>query len=581
FWLFGHPEVYIIFLPAVGILSMVVPTFARRPVVGYYWFVLAAITTGFLSFGLWVHHMYTVGIPQLSLAFFSAASLAVAIPNGIQVFALIGTLWRGRPVLRTPLLFVVGFVIIFVLGGFTGVMLAVVPFDTVVHDTQFVVAHFHYVLIGGVVFPLFAGLYYWLPLALGRMPSERLGRWSFWVMFAGFNVGFMPLHHTGLIGMPRRVFTYPAGLGWEWTNLAASVGAYVFAVGVLLTLVNVVWTWRRGAPTGDNPWNAGTLEWLRTPPPVYNFRSVPQVEGRDPVWSQPRLAEETERGRFYLADTLGGRRLTMGSSVVDARADQMIELPGPTYVPVLTALAVGLFFVGFLVKLYALSVVGAALTLLAVVVWMWEAPDRTHPRRPLPAGPGLDLPLNHGLHHAPAWTALVVTLAIDATLYASLVYAYLYLWSFAPAWPPDGLVPPDLDWAPIAALAALVASSGALAWAESGIRRGDRRRLALGLAAGAALGGAYLVLQMLDMLGFGFAPRDHAYASLSYTLFGYQALHLGVALVMVGMALARAWRGDFAPDRHVAVRIAARFWHFSVVLWLIGFVLVYLSPFLF
>ena len=225
FWLFGHPEVYIILLPAVGILSMVVPTFARRPMFGYSWFVLAAVGTGFLSFGLWVHHMYAVGIPQLSLAFFSAASLMVAIPSGIQVFALIATLWLGRPVPRTPLLFVIGFVIIFTLGGFTGVMVAIVPFDHVVHDTQFVVAHFHYVLIGGAVFPLFAGIYYWLPFAIGRMPSERLGRWSFWVMFIGFNVAFMPLHHTGLAGMPRRVYIYPAGLGWEWTNLAATVGA--------------------------------------------------------------------------------------------------------------------------------------------------------------------------------------------------------------------------------------------------------------------------------------------------------------------------------------------------------------------
>ena len=210
FWLFGHPEVYIIFLPAAGMVSMMLPSFARTRLVGYPWIALAAIAVGFLSFGLWVHHMFTVGMPLLSLAFFSAASSAIAIPMGIQVFAWIATLWQGKPVLRVPMLFILGFLFIFTIGGLTGVMVAAVPYDWQVHDTHFVVAHFHYVLIGGMVFPIFAALYYWTPVMTGRMLSERLGHWTFWLMFIGFNAAFLPMHVTGLIGMPRRIYTYSA-----------------------------------------------------------------------------------------------------------------------------------------------------------------------------------------------------------------------------------------------------------------------------------------------------------------------------------------------------------------------------------
>ncbi|MED5250774.1 MAG: cbb3-type cytochrome c oxidase subunit I, partial [Pseudomonadota bacterium] len=215
FWLFGHPEVYIIFLPAAGIISTLIPVFAGRPIVGYGWVVAAITIMGFISFGLWVHHMFTIGIPQLAQAFFSAASMLVAVPTAIQVFVWIATLWLGKPKMKLPMLWVMGFLIIFVCGGLTGVMLALVPFNWQVHDTHFVVAHMHYVLVGGMFFPLIAGLYYWLPLFSGRMPSENLGRWGFWLTFLGFNGTFLIMHWTGLLGMPRRIYTYEAGSGWE------------------------------------------------------------------------------------------------------------------------------------------------------------------------------------------------------------------------------------------------------------------------------------------------------------------------------------------------------------------------------
>src|SRR6185436_16174554 len=276
FWFFGHPEVYLIFIPALGMLSSIVATFARRPVFGYPAMVLSLIATGFLGFGLWVHHMFATGLPQLGESFFTAASMMIAIPNGIQVFCWLATLLRGRIVVRAPLLFALGFVVIFVAGGLTGVMLASVPLDLQLHDTYFVVAHFHYVLIGGAVFPLLGAVLYWLPKVCGRMPSERLGRWSFAVLFVGFNLTFFPMHLLGLGGMPRRVYTYLPTSGWTSGNLTASIGAGVLTLGLLLFVTNVTWALTRGAPAGDNPWGADTLEWATSsPPPAYNFAYLP------------------------------------------------------------------------------------------------------------------------------------------------------------------------------------------------------------------------------------------------------------------------------------------------------------------
>ncbi len=287
FWLFGHPEVYIIFLPAAGMVSMIIPVMARTPLVGYRWVVMALIGVGVLSFGLWAHHMFTTGMPHISASIFSAASMAVAIPTGIQIFAWIATLWRGKVRFAAPTWFLLAFLATFVLGGLTGVMLAVVPFDWQAHDTYFVVAHLHYVLIGGMVFPLFAGLYYWAPLVSGKALSERLGLWACGLMFAGLNVTFLPMHVTGLLGMPRRVHTYAEGLGWEGLNLVSTIGAFVLAAGVLVVLVDMLLHLRVAGKVDANVWGASTLEWL--PADDYGVRSIPQIHSREPLWDRPGL----------------------------------------------------------------------------------------------------------------------------------------------------------------------------------------------------------------------------------------------------------------------------------------------------
>jgi cytochrome c oxidase subunit I+III len=254
FWVFGHPEVYIMFLPAAGVVSQVVQAFSRRPLVYYRAVVLSMVVTGVLSFLLWAHHMFAAGMSPNAMRFFMTASMLIAIPAGVQVLTWIATLWYGKPVWSTALLFAGGFLALFVLGGITGVMVASAPFDTQVHDSYFVVAHFHYVLIGGVIFPLFAGLYYWIPKITGRVLSERLGRWNFWVMFIFFNVTFFPMHIAGLLGMPRRVYTYPAGLGWDAYNMISTLGAFGFAAGIGLFLINFARNRQRGDKAGDNPW---------------------------------------------------------------------------------------------------------------------------------------------------------------------------------------------------------------------------------------------------------------------------------------------------------------------------------------
>src|SRR5688572_13105182 len=343
FWFFGHPEVYIIFLPAAGMVSMIVPTMARTPLVAYNLIVVALIATGFFSFGLWVHHMFTTGIPALSLSFFSAASMAVSLPSGIQVFAWIATIAAGRLKFTTPALFVLGFLFIFTLGGLTGVMVAMVPFDWQVHDTYFVVAHFHYVLVGGMVFPLFAAFYYWAPVFSRRALSERLGKWAFWLMFAGFNIAFLPMHLTGILGMPRRVYTYPAELGWDGLNFISTIGAFVFATGVLVFVIDMVLRFR---PTlsnaAGNIWQAGTLEWLNND--AYAARSIPRVLDRYPLWSDPAMIQAADRGRWYLPGTGTGARETIVTSPIEGEPQYVMRVAGPGLAHVLAAAFTAAFF---------------------------------------------------------------------------------------------------------------------------------------------------------------------------------------------------------------------------------------------
>ncbi|HEY2024719.1 cytochrome c oxidase subunit I [Paraburkholderia sp.] len=364
FWFFGHPEVYLIFIPALGFMSSIIEAFSRRPVVGYPAMVLALIATAFLAFGLWVHHMFATTVPALGKSFFTAASVLIAVPSGIQIYCWLATLLTGRLKLRVPLLFVLAFFFILVLGGMTGIMLGSVSLDLQVHDTYFVVAHLHYVLIGGAVFPLFGVIYYWFPKLTGHLLSERLGRWHFWLFFIGFNVTFFPMHWLGLHGMTRRIWTYQEGLGWGPLNLTATLGAYVMGAGVLLFLVNVVRTVRSGVPAPADPWGAGTLEWsVPSPPPPHNFDALPVVHGRHPLW-------EPSQQPASVAGLAAGAREVLTSSALDAIAETRPLFPQPSIWPFLSAVATTIFFIG---SIYTPTAVwwGTVPVAAAMIVWFW------------------------------------------------------------------------------------------------------------------------------------------------------------------------------------------------------------------
>ncbi|MGH2817430.1 MAG: cytochrome c oxidase subunit I [Actinomycetota bacterium] len=371
FWIFGHPWVYIIVLPAFGLVSMMIPVLSGRRIIGYTYIVLAEMAVALIGFGVWAHHMFAVGIPQIALSFISASSFLVTIPSAIQVFAWLATLVAGKPQLKTPMLFVLGFIVIFVIGGLSGVMFAAIPFDQQTTDSYFVVAHFHYVLIGGAVFPIFGGLYYWLPKMTGRLLSEGLGKVSFWLMFVGFNLAFFPMHISGLLGQPRRTYTYEGGLGWDVWNLLATIGSFVLALGVLVTLVNWFRSAGFGPPAGDDPWGGETLEWSTTsPPPEYNFETIPAVRSLHPMWDQPELHKGPQRpedGAYVLAD---GHE-TLGTSMLDAGPQAILRMPHESPWPVALTVALMATLYGVLVDAYVFAGLGAVACLAAVAGWFW------------------------------------------------------------------------------------------------------------------------------------------------------------------------------------------------------------------
>ncbi|THD34600.1 MAG: cytochrome ubiquinol oxidase subunit I [Sphingomonas sp.] len=367
FWFFGHPEVYIIFIPATGFVSSIVETFSRRKLFGHSVLVLSIIAICALAFGLWVHHMFAVGLPRLGNDFYTAASMAIAVPAGLQIFCWTATMWNGRPWLATPMLWVIGFIATFVIGGLSGVMTASAALDLQLTDTYFIVAHLHYVLIGGALFPLFGAFCYWYPKATGRLMSEGWGRIAFGLIVGGFNLGFFPMHFLGLMGMPRRVYTYPAGMGWDTLNQVATAGSVIAVLGGLVFVGNAVISYWRGKPSGADPWRGSTLEWAsESPPPPWNIAYTPVVDSLTPMWD--------DRPALRAMDGLSAdMREVLVTSVTDAAPLYRQKSVEPSVWPLVTALAVSAMFIGSIFTPWAI-VAGAIPIGAALTGWFWPAP---------------------------------------------------------------------------------------------------------------------------------------------------------------------------------------------------------------
>ncbi|MGY3622523.1 cytochrome c oxidase subunit I [Bradyrhizobium sp. USDA 10063] len=580
FWFFGHPEVYIIFLPAAGLVSMIIPAMARTRLIGYELIVVALIATGFFSFGLWVHHMFTTGIPALSLSFFSAASMAVAIPSGIQVFAWIATIAAGKERFRitTASLFVLGFLFIFTVGGLTGVMVAVVPFDFQVHDTYFVVAHFHYVLVGGMVFPLFATFYYWIPMVSRTILSERLGRFVFWLMFTGFNVAFFPMHITGLMGMPRRVWTYPSDMGWDTLNMISTAGAFVLAAGVLLFVVDLALHFRPGERKKANPWQAGTLEWL--PSDVYSTRSIPHVTSREPLWDRPDLPDEIEAGLHYLPNAPTGRRETIVTSAIEAEPQYIIQMPGPSWMHFLAAVFTAAFFLLLTVKLVVPALICGMLAIACCLIWVWEL-DPGPGRGPVEICASIRLPVYMTGPSSHSWWAMVVLMLVAGSLYIAYVFSYLYLWTVSPhVWASEGSPSlPSPGWPAI--------SSALLAVAVAAVMLVDQRLPApglrnfgvpVGLFAGAACVVMAVVVEIAGHWLSGLRPTGNAYAAMVYMASALTGQLAFAIAIMVAFTMARYFSGLLHAQRRASFESTALLIYYTAAQSIVGLLLVHGFP---
>ncbi|WP_323764435.1 cytochrome c oxidase subunit I [Marinovum sp.] len=563
FWIFGHPEVYIVFLPSIAIAAMVIPTAAQRPILGYSWIVLSAVGVGFLSFGLWVHHMFTTGLPALSLAFFSAASEAVVIPTGVQIFAFVATLMAGRVKLSQPVLWIAGALAIFTAGGLTGVMVAIAPFDWQVHDTYFIVAHLHYTLFGGLVFPIIGGIYYFYPFITKKKMSDRLSKWAFWLTFTGFNICFLPMHLTGLLGMPRRVASYPADAGWDWLNLLSTFGSFIIAAGILTFAWDLIRPKGSQPLTERNPWGGGTLEWAHdVPEEAWGVRAVPYITSRYPLWEQPKFLERLDDGRFYIPDTPEGKRETIVTSAVDAEPQAVVPITGPAWVTLWAAGFTGGAFILPVFEVYWLAAFSGVCAIGCVIYWLWTSTAQV-PKAPMrDAGLDLKLPVYVTGPRAPGWWGVFITMLGDATAFASLVFGVFFFWTARPDFPPPGAALPNGWLSGLAGIGFLAAWGATLAAREVNRRR--RQGLARWLIGGAALATcgavAALVLAVAEL-----SPETHAFPAVMWALVVWTGAHGALGVIMLLYCLAGSLFGKLTPRHDADLRNTTLFWHFMVL----------------
>jgi len=557
FWIFGHPEVYILILPAFGIVSEVLPTFARKPLFGAPVVIYSGVLIGFFGFGVWSHHMFAAGMGPVADSAFSIATMLISIPTGVKIFNWLATLWGGTIRTTAAFHFAVGLVGLFTIGGLSGIMHASPPVDLQQTDSYFVVAHLHYVLIGGSLFGLFAGAYYWWPKITGRLLGERLGRLQFWVLFAGFNLAFFPQHYLGALGMPRRIYTYPADAGWTAGNFASTIGAFGIGVSVFLFMVNAWRSLRRGAPAPADPWDGRTLEWrTSSPPPAHDFDTIPPVYGRDSYW---REKYGPRRGPAAGA--------TPPSSGAAAGIHAAVHLPAPSHWPIVVALGMVLAAVGALTHV-SIVLLGVLLTVWGIFRFALEH-HRTTAHTDQTGVLGLD-------HRK---MAMWVFLGSECFFFGTLVATYL-------AYKGRSVVGPEPHQIlniPITTLSTfdLLMSSLLMVLALAAVQRGDHRQARLWLFGTALFGLVFLGFQAYEFTEFvhrGFTLQQNLFGSTFFVLTGLHGTHVAIGVLWLLSLWVLALRGRLGVADAVKVEIAGLYWHFVDVVWIAIFTLVYLIP---
>jgi cytochrome c oxidase subunit I len=553
FWLFGHPEVYILILPAFGIVSEVLPTFARKPLFAAPVVIYSGALIGFFGFGVWSHHMFAAGMGPVADAAFSIASMLIAIPTGVKIFNWLATLWGGTIRPTTALHFAVGLIGLFTIGGLSGIMHASPPVDLQQTDSYFVVAHLHYVLIGGSLFGLFAGAYYWWPKITGRLLDERAGKVQFWIMFAGFNLAFFPQHYLGAMGMPRRIYTYSADLGWSFWNLASTVGAFAIALGVLLFIVNAARSLVAGERASADPWDGRTLEWkTSSPPPPANFEVIPPVYGRDTFWREKHGPLRPEQRRPATAERAGPSE---------------VHLPAPSYWPVVTAAGIVVAAAGALIHV-GLVVAGASLTVVGIVALALE-----HHRNPAHEHQLGALDLDH--RKVGMW----VFLGSECLFFGTLIATYLAYRGRSVVGPH----PHEVLNIPVTSISTfdLLMSSLLMVLALAAVQRDDRRQARLWLLGTAFFGLIFLGFQAYEFTSFvgeGLTLQQNLFGSTFFVLTGFHGAHVTVGVVWLLALALLSLRGRLGAADAIKVEVAGLYWHFVDIVWIVIFTLVYLLP---
>jgi cytochrome c oxidase subunit 1 len=548
FWIFGHPEVYILILPAFGIVSEVLPTFARKPLFGAPVVIYSGVLIGFFGFGVWGHHMFAAGMGPVADTAFSVATMLIAIPTGVKIFNWLATLWGGSIHATTALHYAVGLIAAFTIGGLSGIMHASPPVDLQQTDSYFVVAHLHYVLIGGSLLGTFAGAYYWWPKMTGRLLDERWGRWQFWVVFIAFNLTFFPQHYLGAVGMPRRVFTYPDDAGWSLWNLVSSIGAFGIGVGVLLFMINAARSLRHGELAPADPWDGRTLEWrIPSPPPEHNFDAIPPIYGRDTFWREKH----------------GPRR----PPLAPPPEPHPVHLPAPSPWPVVTALGVGIAAAGALLHV-GVVVAGGLLTLYGAFRFALQHHD--DPAQAHQVG-ALDVD-----HRKLAMWAFIGS---ECMLFGMLIATYLAYRGRSVTGP----FPDDILDIPLTTLSTfdLLMSSLLMVLALAAVQRNDRRQARLWLAGTALFGIIFLGFQAYEFthfVGEGLTVSRNLFGSTFFVLTGIHGVHVALGVVWLLSLLVLDLQNRLGVKDAVKVEVAGLYWHFVDVVWIAIFTLVYLIP---